>query len=188
MPSSINFVRERQRKVAKVEILDQKILMITIMVFAVLLVLSTAAFFGRWWLTRQVADVQAQQKTQESAILQQQPIEESYTIFAHKLRVLRDLFGNRKNKQNSIAFFSEYFGSDVIVSQLSYNSEEEVLTFVLDSKDIFVLDTVFAKLQADELRSLYPTLQYGGLTRSQGGRYGLKLTVTLPKYVLEKSS
>ncbi|MDA1079771.1 MAG: hypothetical protein O2840_03760 [bacterium] len=188
MPRDINFVRDRQQKVAQAELIDQKILAITAIAFAALLFLSLGAAGVHWWFGNQVKTVVAQQKSQESAILQQQPVEESYTVFAHKLRVLRDLFGNRKNKQTSIQFFSEYFGSEVIVSQLSYDSEEEVLTFVLDSKDIFVLNGVFEKLQGAELRGLYPTLQYGGLTRSQSGRYGLKLTVTLPKYVLQKTS
>lgn len=188
MPRNINFVRERQQKVAQAELTDQKILMVTVIVFAALLFLSLGAAGVRWWFSNQVKTVVTQQKAQESAIIQQQPVEESYTIFAHKLRVLRGLFGNRKNKQTSIKFFSEYFGSEVIVSQLSYDSDEEVLTFVLDSKDIFVLNGVFDKLQSEELRTLYPTLQYGGLTRSQTGRYGLKLTVTLPKYVLQKTS
>jgi len=188
MPRNINFVRARQQKVARADVVDKKILTITAMVFAVLFFLSLGAAGGRWWFARQIQTVLIQQKAQEAAIVQQQPIEESYTIFAHKLRVLRDLFGNRKNKQNSIAFFSEYFGSEVIVSQLSYNSEEEILTFVLDSKDIFVLNSVFEKLQSTKLRTLYPTLQYGGLSRGSSGRYGLKLTVELPKYVLQKSS
>lgn len=188
MPRNINFVRDRQQKVAQTELTDQKTLIVTVSIFAALLVISLSATGVGWWFGNQVKTVIAQQKSQESAIVQQQPIEESYTIFAHKLRVLRDLFGNRKNKQTSIKFFSEYFGSEVIVSQLSYDSEEEVLTFVLDSKDIFVLNSVFEKLQSTELRTLYPTLQYGGLNRSESGRYGLKLTVTLPKYVLQKAS
>jgi len=188
MPRNINFVRERQQKVAQVGVLDQRILLVTIIVFAILLLLSLGVAGTRWWFGGQVRTVMTQQKAQESAIVQQQPIEESYTVFAHKLRVLRDLFGNRKNKQNSIAFFSKYFGSEVIVSQISYSSEDEVLTFVLDSKDIFVMNNVFEKLQSQELRSLYPTLQYGGLSRAQTGRYSLKLTVSLPKYVLQKPS
>ncbi|PIY80897.1 MAG: hypothetical protein COY80_00580 [Candidatus Pacebacteria bacterium CG_4_10_14_0_8_um_filter_42_14] len=189
MPKNINFVRDRQRWVEKAQAQDQKILLFSSIALGIIAVIGIVAGVSHWLLSRNLDSILSEQKSTKSAILAEQPIEESYTIFAHKLRVLTDLFGNRKNKQEALTFFSKFFGPGVIISQLSYSGENnEILTFSLSAQDIFTMERVFKQLKSPELLAAYPDITRGGLSRNDSGVYSLKLTVVLPDIVLEKES
>ncbi|NCN24202.1 MAG: hypothetical protein COU65_02045 [Candidatus Pacebacteria bacterium CG10_big_fil_rev_8_21_14_0_10_42_12] len=189
MPKNINFVRDRQRWVEKAQSQDQKLMLFSSIALGIIAVVGIVAGISHFLLNRSLASIVAEQKSTKTAILAEQPIEESYTVFAQKLRVLTELFGNRQNKQEALTFFSNFFGPGVIISQLSYSGDNnEILTFSLSAQDIFTMERVFEKLKSPELLSEYPDITRGGLSRNDAGVYSLKLTVILPEIVLEKEA
>jgi len=189
MPKNINFVRDRQKRFEKAQSQDQKILLFSSIALGVIAVIGIIAGATHWFMNSKLESIIAKQQSAKTAILAEQPIEESYTIFAHKLSVLTGLFGNRKNKQEALTFFSQFFGSGVIISQLSYGGKDnDILTFSLSAKDIFTMEKVFEQLTSPELTSAYPDITRGGLSRNDAGVYSLKLTVMLPKFAIEKET
>lgn len=177
MARTINFVRERRRNLTRQEQDDRKILkFVTFGLFglgALILVIVATRLF----LLYQIQSVQNQQKQVQASITEKIQIEEQYTIFANKLKILTELFGKRKEKQEALAYFSSLFGSDVIINQLSYKAGDEVLSFVLQSTSIFTMEEVFNIISSNEVTSRYPTIKKESLRRSLDGSYGMQVTL-----------
>lgn len=177
MARTINFVRERRKNLSRQEQDDRKILkFVTWGLFglgAVILLIVGARLF----LLFQIQNIQDKQKQVQNAIAQNVEIEEKYTIFANKLKILTELFGKRKEKQEALAYFSGLFGSEVIISQLSYTAGDEVLSFVLQTTSIFTMEEVFNIISSDAVTTRYPTIEKKSLRRSLDGTYGMQVTL-----------
>ncbi|PIY78965.1 MAG: hypothetical protein COY81_05290 [Candidatus Pacebacteria bacterium CG_4_10_14_0_8_um_filter_43_12] len=186
MARTINFVRERRRTLGRQEQTDREVLRyVTFGLFglgvAILLVIG-----ARLFLLYQIKTVQAEQKTVQEQIAQKEGIEEKYTIFANKLKVLTELFGKRKEKQEALEYFSGLFGSDVIISQLSYTADKEVLSFVLEAKSIFSMEEVFNIINSDQVKQKYPDIQKNSLRRGSDGSYGMQVTLVFGDKPIEE--
>lgn len=134
----------------------------------------------RFYFVYQVKQLTDQQKTTRQLILSQEAVERDYNIFAYKLRSLTELFGKRKDKQEAFVFFSNVFGSEVLVSGIDYSaSEEDILSFTIQAPNVFVLEQVFDTLESDAVRQSYPKVARSQLRRTQSGFYSMTLTVTV---------
>lgn len=177
MARTINFVRERRRNLSHQEEDDRKILRyVTFGMFGLgaLILLIVGA---RLYLLYEIRNIQDEQKTVTAAISNKVGIEEQYTVFVNKLAILTELFGKRKEKQEALAYFSSLFGPDVIISQLSYKAGDEVLSFVLQSSNIFTMEEVFNIISSSEVSARYPTIKKNSLRRSFDGSYGMQVTL-----------
>lgn len=179
MAKGINFVRDRQRKLSKLEVQDRKYLRMASIALGSIVVLCVLAIIARFYFIYRYKQVSDEQSRLRSEIVAREEIERSFTVFSHKLKILTDLFGKRKEKQETLAYFSNLFGPDVIIRQLSYNASDEILSFSLQSKNIFVLEDVFIVMNSAEMEQRYPDLRKTGLSRSGDGTYAMNILIAL---------
>ncbi|MEX0896391.1 MAG: hypothetical protein WDZ94_05690 [Patescibacteria group bacterium] len=177
MARTINFVQERQRSLSKQEQRDHKILrqaMLALFVTGGLLVVVVGTRLGMVQWHQSIKD---QQQAAISQIQEREDIERSYTVFVSKLNVVTELFGKRKEKQDALEYFSSLFDPDIIISQLQYEAENDVLTFTIQAPSIFRMEQVFGIMQSEDVNARYPDLQRDTLRRSGDGSYGMQVTL-----------
>lgn len=179
MPRSINFVRERQRRLTQLEIRDRALLRWVLMVFIGVVVAVVSTVGVRFFFVYRVTQTTSEQQTLRKGIQSKESIEKSFTVFTYKLKTLTELFGKRKEKQEALEYFSSLFGPDVIIRQLSYTETDEVLHFTLESKNVFVLEEVFSKMNSQEVKAKYPTIVNESLARSAKAKYSMNVKITL---------
>lgn len=179
MARSINFVRDRRRKLTKTEQRDKQLFVYALYLLGAVFGVFLLVLAARMFMVFQVKSIKDQQADTRAAILAREDVEKSYTIFANKLTILTDLYNKRKAKQDALEFFGSVFGPDVIVSQLTYSQESEALSFVLTTQSVFILEGVFDTLRSQQVISRYPAIQKAGLRRSSDGTYGMKLSIML---------
>lgn len=186
MSRAINFVRDRQRNLSRLEVQDRKFFRWALMGAGILAGIAVLVVGARLYLLYSLRNVTATQKGLTTAISNKIEVEKSYTLFSYKLKTLTELFGKRKEKQETIEYFSNLFTTDVIVSQLAYSSESEELSFTLQAKNVFVMENVFKVLNGQEVKTKYPTMKKSNLSRSQNGDYSMDLSIALSEKPLEK--
>lgn len=179
MARSINFVRDRRRKLTKTEQRDKQLFVYALYLLGAVFGVFLLVLAARMFMVFQVKSIKDQQADTRAAILAREDVEKSYTIFANKLTILTELYNKRKAKQDALEFFGSVFGPDVIVSQLTYSQESEALSFVLTTQSVFILEGVFDTLRSQQVISRYPAIQKAGLRRSSDGTYGMKLSIML---------
>lgn len=177
MSRNINFVRERRKTISRQELDDKKILGWAVKGAFGLGVIILVIVAARLFLSFRIKAIQAEQKETQQAIIQQEEIEKNYTVFAHKLKIVSELFGKRREKQDALKYFSNLFDSNVLITQLSYTAGEEILSFVLQSNSIFTLDQVFDIMGSEDVKTRYPTIEKNALRRSMDGSYGMQVTL-----------
>lgn len=179
MARSINFVRDRRRKLTKTEQRDKQLFVYALYLLGAVFGVFLLVLAARMFMVFQVKSIKDQQADTRAAILAREDVEKSYTIFANKLTILTELYNKRKAKQDALEFFGSVFGPDVIVSQLTYSQESEALSFVLTTQSVFILEGVFDTLRSQQVITRYPSIQKAGLRRSADGTYGMKLSIML---------
>lgn len=177
MARNINFVRERRKTISRQETDDRQILNYVIRGLVVLGVVILLVVGARLFLLYRIKTIQADQKSTQDQILAQEEVERNYTVFAHKLKIVSELFGKRREKQEALQYFSSLFDSNVLITQLSYTAGDEVLTFVLQANSIFTMEEVFNIMNSDDVEQRYPDIEKNALLRSRDGTYGMQITL-----------
>ncbi len=179
MPEAINFVKHRRKLLNQRQQLDQKLLRIAAIGLGVVFVLFLVTVGSRILLQTFVGGIKRDQETQRKKIVNFEDNERSFVIFIAKLNALVDLFDKRRNKQEAITFFTDAFGSDVLISDITYEADESILSFGLQSRDVFVLEKVFQTVQSDQVRQQFERVSMSELQRAATGNYQLLVTVVL---------
>jgi len=188
MARTINFVRDRQHNLSLLEVQDRKMFRWALIASGVAITLVLIAVSARLLMLYQLKQVTAEQKRLKEAITSKEEVEKSFTVFTHKLKSLTELFGKRKEKQETLEYFSNLFDQDVVISQLTYSSESEELSFTLTAKNVFVMDKVMTTLNGSEVRTKYPTMTKTSMSRSQDGKYSMNLSIALAEKPLDEIS
>lgn len=179
MDISINFLKDRQKKLTKQQLLDLRAWQISAGIFGVVILVALSMAGVAFWQNRRLAQFQDQRALLKKQVLSQEEIERSYVIFAHKLKTLRQLLDQRSDKQQAITFFSSLFGPDVAIREISYDADDSLVSFGLRSKSVFVLESVFAQLDSPQIKQQFKDLSRSELRRTNEGTYDLKVTVVL---------
>ncbi len=176
---SINFVRERRRKLSKVEVQDRVWLrwsmIATGVVAVVVLVIVGVGFFFRW----QVSQVQAQQASLKKEVASQVEVERSYVIFANKLRMIKDIVEDRADKQAAIAYFTQAFGSDGLLREINFAADKRIVDFRVQAPDVFAFQRVLQLLDSPAVRERYPKIKREELRRTGLGTYEIGVSIDL---------
>lgn len=175
----INFVSQRRKKLTKLEQSDRKIFKISIGLFTGVIVVFLVVIGLRFFLINQVAGLKTSQNSLKSQVVSQEEVERSFVIFVNKLKVLGELFSQRQDKQQAISFFSQVFGSEVLIKEISYDADSSLLTFGLKANDVFILENVFTTLSSEQALERFDTLSKSNLRRSLDGSYIVQVTVGL---------
>ncbi|MCA9369957.1 MAG: hypothetical protein H6774_04410 [Pseudomonadales bacterium] len=178
MARNINFVHTARKRFAAVAEKDKKKQVIAIGVLLVCVALSVGSILAHVWFRQSVTALEEREIAVREELLSQSEAEYSYAVFAQKVAVLSELFGERKNKQEAIDYFSNAFGRDVSISEIRYSSQDQFISFGLQAKDVFVLEEVYNTL-SNQRSSLVRQVQKDGLRRTADGGYIMDLTVYL---------
>lgn len=186
MARTINFVRDRQRNLSRLEVQDRQMFRYALIATAVAIALVLTVVGARLFFLYQLKQVTAEQTRLKQAIASKEEVEKSFTVFSHKLKALTDLFGKRKEKQETLEYFSSLFDRDVVISQLAYSSDTEELSFTLRARNIFVMNDVMETLNGEEVKGKYPTMTKSQLARTSNGAYTMNLSIALSEKSLEE--
>jgi hypothetical protein len=182
MTRQINFLAERRKSLTKVEVQDQKIIRIASIIFGVTFLLFLIVFGVRFYFDRQLFQVREAQKAARSQILNDQNIERSFVIFVYKLTALANLTQDKQEKNEALNFFSNLFGSDVFVTQMSYLEKERILSLKIQSDSVFTLRRAFELLNDPSVRAEFSSVNPSDLQRTPQGDYQMVITaVVKPK-------
>jgi hypothetical protein len=184
MSKSINFVGDRRKRLTKTQKQDKKVMEIMTNVLVGVFVVFLIVLGLKMFYVFRVKNVKDEQKDVRRIILSHEEVEKEYIIFAQKLKKLTVFFGKRKDKQEALVFFSKVFGDDVIVSGIDYSSaDEDVVSFVIKSPNVFVMERVFDTLDSKDVVSKYPDISKSNMSRSSSGNYTVNLSVVLTTVV-----
>jgi len=178
----INFLAERRKGLTKVEIQDRKVIRIASMIFGTVFSVFLIIFGVRFYFDRQLFQVREAQKAARSQILNDQNIERSFVIFVYKLTALANLTQDKQEKNQALNFFSNLFGSDVFVTQMSYLEKERILSLKISSDSVFSLRNALKLLNDDSVRQEFSSMNPSDLQRNPAGDYDMVITaVVKPK-------
>lgn len=179
MAREINFVQGRRKKLTKDQKKDFQIFRIVIGVFGFLVVVFLITLGVDFYLQFQVKQAQDEQKQIERQVLAQESVEQSIVITTEKLKVLSELFEQRYDKQAAIDYFSNIFGSEVLIKDIKYEADERILSLRIQSQSIFVLEDVFLKLSDPSVAEQFGQVNKSELIRNDQGSYNMAITLSL---------
>lgn len=175
----INFLKGRHKQLNKLQLLDQKWFKISLGVLGIVVVIFVIVLSARLWIAYQVRTVISRQEQLKQRIQLLEKNEQSYVIFAAKLQVLTELLAQRKNKKEAIQYFSSLFDPSVLISNITYAADDNILSFTLKAPTIFSLDAIFSSLQQPQLKDQFEQVEKSDLRRSEDGSYSMQVTITL---------
>ena len=175
---TINFLEKRRKNLSKLEKQDRKILKYTSVLFGVVLVIVLVLFGTRYYFNTQVAQAMVEQKRLEQEVLAKEDTEEAFLFFVNKLGTLEKLFAERKDKQAAIEYFSQVFGPEVIVQNISYDAGKGAISFGLQAKDVFTLESVMEILSSPQTNDVFNQVKKSDLRRTPEGIYTIRVDVT----------
>jgi hypothetical protein len=177
--ADINFVRQRLKKLSKIEKKDKGVFQTAAIVTSVLLLVLAFLLGYKLYLTSQLNEIESSQNNFLSRIKKQEEREKSFVLFVNKLRVLSSIFQKRKDKQQAINYFSQIFGPDVTIEKIVYDADSQLLTFRLIAADIFTLEKVFELLSTEQSIKRFSSLAKSNLQRTSSGVYQMQVTVVM---------
>lgn len=178
--NQINFVRHRRRELTKVELQDSRNFKYGLYAFGAVIILLLITMGVRLFLANQIKRTTAETDAIREEIRSKQAIEDEYLVLMKKVQMITDLFGQRREKQQALAYFSSLFDPEVIVSQLSYDADTHTLSFTLRAPHIFSMKKVFDTLLSANVKEKYPTFSVGKLSRSIDASYSMDIVLPLP--------
>lgn len=179
MSRQINFLAERRKSLTKVEVQDRKIIRIASIVFGATFVIFLLIFGVRFYFDRQLFQVREAQKVARSQILNDQSIERSFVIFVYKLTALANLTQDKQEKNQALNFFSNLFGPDVFVTQMTFLEKEKILSLKIQSDSVFSLREVFSLMNTQPVRDQFVSVNPSDLIRTQNGDYEMVITAVV---------
>jgi hypothetical protein len=175
----INFLKERRKTLTKMQQRDALWLKWSAAATAILVVISGIAGAAAFLTSRSLSHVKEIQDQTKNAILASENVEKTFVLTFHKVEILGALFKDRQNKQEAINYFSTIFGPQVLVKQVEFQGEDQLLTFGLEAQDVFVLENVFDKLKANEVKEKFDKVTPSDLRRLEDGKYQMSVAVVL---------
>lgn len=179
MSREINFVQARRKQLTKHQQSDLKIFKITSITFGVLIAIFLVVLSTDLFLQFRVKSLMNQEKQIESQILGHGLVEQSILITTEKLKLLTDFFNQRYDKQAAIEYFSQIFGPEVMINDINYEADENILSLRIRSSSVFILEQVFAQLANPEVAARFGSISRSALTRDDRGKYSMTITLTL---------
>lgn len=179
MSRQINFLAERRKSLTKVEIQDRKVIRIASIAFSAVFLAFLVIFGIRFYFERQLLQVKEAQKVARAQILNDQAIERSFVIFVYKLTALANLTQDKQEKNQALNFFSNLFGPDVFVTQMTFLEKEKILSLKIQSDSIFSLRQIFELMNTAPVREQFVSVNPSDLMRTPNGDYEMVITAVV---------
>jgi hypothetical protein len=181
MANSINFLSTQHRKGTEQQKRDRQWFKWSLFGLGGVIVVLLAAIGSSFFLQYQVGRAKNTAQDLEREILASEEVEKSAVVLAKKVSILKILFDERQDKQQAIEYFSNLFGDNVVLKDITYQASEGILSLRVQAFSVFELERVFALLQQEETTSRYATVATSDLRRDQEGAYAMNLTIDLAK-------
>ncbi len=178
--TKINFVRHRRRELTKIEVTDARNFRYGVIAFIAVIVVLVIAMSARFYLVSQIQSTTTSIASLKQSIKNKSVIEEEYLIFMKKVEIITSLFGQRREKQQALAYFSSLFDPEVIVSSLSYDADSHTLSFSIRAPSIFSMKRVFDTMSSANVKERYPTFSIGQIARASDASYSMDVVLPLP--------
>lgn len=179
MAESINFLSQQHKKTTKQQKLDRKLFRFSIIGISVVAVLTVAALATSVFLNVRLSAAEDRVKQLESQILANEDVEESAVVLSKKVSILDELIEQRDNKQEAIEYFTNLFGPQVVLRDISYQAEEGLVQIGVQTLSIFELERVVGLLRNTQTIDRYGVIRLTNIRRGNQGEYGLSLQVPL---------
>ncbi len=179
MSRQINFLAERRKSLTKTEREDQRIIRLVSILFGTVFGLFLIVFGVRFYFDRQLFQVKQAQKTARGQILNNETTERSFVIFVYKLNALVSLTENKQEKNQALTFFSNLFGPDVFITQMSFLEKEKILSLKIQSDSVFSLRQVLDLLSSPEVKKEFVSVSPSDLLRTARGDYEMVITAVV---------
>ncbi|GEM_PF-430194 len=179
MSRQINFLAERRKSLTKVEVQDRKIIRIASIIFGSVFAVFLIVFGIRFYFDRQLFQVREAQRVARAQILNDQSIERSFVIFVYKLTALANLTQDKQEKNEALNFFSNLFGPDVFVTQMTFLEKEKILSLKIQSDSVFSLREIFSLMNTEPVREQFVSVNPSDLTRTPQGNYEMVITAVV---------
>lgn len=179
MQLTINFLNQHRKKLSSIEANDRKYYRIIMGIAIATVVLGSILLAGNIFVQYRMSASIEQKNRLESAILKQEDLEESALILSSKLQIISKLINKRSDKQEAIRYFTELFGSDVIIKDIDFQSTGGILSLRLESQSVFAFNRVVDLLESETTLGRFKNLSKSDLSRSKTGTYSLTVTVRL---------
>lgn len=179
MPDSVNFVKERRRSLTKTQKQDQLLLRSALIAFGGILAVFLVVVGVQFYLTFQFSQLRTRHQELSNSVLSQDGTERSYLILINKIKVIAQLLKARTGKQQAIEYFTNLFGQDVLIRELTYIEKDGLLSFGLEATNVFVLDRLLELLNSPEVTDRFASVSTSELSRTGDGIYTLLVTVSL---------
>ncbi len=174
----INFLSQQNRELSGQQKKDAQILKYATIGFAAVAVVFIILFGTRFYFQYKLKNLQTQISTVSQQIDSSQELEANYLFFIDKLKIIKQLFDQRSDKQIALSYFSSLFGPEITISGLTYNMEEGILSLRVLSPHVFYLEEAFDVLDDSNVTKHFVTLNKTNLSRTETGEYAFSLTVT----------
>jgi uncharacterized protein YqhQ len=175
----INFLSQQNQKLTKQAKKDKEVFKY-VAVFSGIVILVTSISLGiNFYLNYKLKNLKADIRRTSDQVSKKKPLEAQYLFFINKLKVIRELFEMRSNKQVAIGFFTNLFGPNIEISGINYQMKQGLLSLTVTSPHIFYLEEAFETLEDPAIMKKFKTFTKNGLERDEDGSYSFNLTVTL---------
>jgi len=186
MVNTINFLNQHRENIVERQQRERTWFRWSIGFFAFVAVLSAALVGATFFIQFRINTTQQRISAVEQQVLAQQDVEESVVILVEKLKTLAQLLEIRSDKQEALSFFTDLFGSQVLVRQIAYEADSSILSLRLETPSYFTLQNMFELLDRPETREQYPFISKSELRRSQSAAYSMAITVILDEALAER--
>ena len=174
----INFLSQQNRELSGQQKKDAQILKYATIGFVAVAVVFIILFGTRFYFQYKLKNLQTQISTVSQQIDSSQELEANYLFFIDKLKIIKQLFDQRSDKQIALSYFSSLFGPEITISGLTYSMEEGILSLRVLSPHVFYLEEAFDVLDDSNVTKHFVTLNKTNLNRTGTGEYAFSLTVT----------
>lgn len=179
MAYSINFLNQHRRSFTKQQQADKRIYFYALSIAGAVVLLTMGVLAGRLFMNQQMTTAQAEETRLKNAILSEEENERKLLVMAAKLQVLSRLIDERHDKQEALVYFSNLFGPQVLIRDITYQASEGVLTLGLQSQSVFVLREVYDLLASVETLDRFEKVTKSSLSRNSSGSYGMNISIGL---------
>lgn len=175
---NINFLEQQSRKLTAQQEKDQALFKKALIFFAAVTAIFFVSFGLKFYLQLRVNKIKEQITTAQQQINSSQELEADYLFFVDKLKIIRQLFDNRSDKQIAMGFFQDLFGPNINISGLTYNIETGILSLTVSSSHVFYLEEALDVLDDPAVKKHFASMTKTALTRNLDASYNFRLNVS----------
>jgi cell division protein FtsL len=175
---NINFLEQQSRKLTAQQEKDQALFKKALIFFAAVTVIFFVSFGLKFYLQLRVNKIKEQITTAQQQINSSQELEADYLFFVDKLKIIRQLFDNRSDKQIAMGFFQDLFGPNINISGLTYDMETGILSLTVSSPHVFYLEEALDVLDDPAVKKHFASMTKTALMRNLDASYNFRLNVS----------